>query len=70
MGYYLAIKINEIVKFAATWMDLEIIILSEIRQISYDITYMGKMYLKMIQMNLFMIETESQTEKTDMIIKG
>ena len=30
--------------FAATWMDLEIIILSEInqieRQISYDITYM------------------------------
>ena len=61
MGYYLAIKINEIVKFAATWMDLEIIILSEIRQISYDITYMGKMYLKMIQMNLFMKETDSQT---------
>ena len=40
MGYYSAIKINEIVPFAATWMDLEIIILSEIRQISYDITYM------------------------------
>ena len=46
MGYYSAIKINEIVPFAATWMDLEIIILSEIRQISYDITYMWKMYLK------------------------
>ena len=61
MGYYLAIKINEIVKFAATWMDLEIIILSEIRQISYDIAYMGKLYLKMIQMNLFMKETDSQT---------
>ena len=32
MGYYLAIKKNEIMPFEATWMDLEIIILSEIRQ--------------------------------------
>ena len=32
MGYYLAIKNNEIMPFEATWMDLEIIILSEIRQ--------------------------------------
>ena len=42
-GYYSAIKRNEIISFAVTWMDLEIVILSEVskdreRQISYDIT--------------------------------
>ena len=44
MEYYSAIKKNEIMPFAAKWMDLEIVILSEVksdreRQI-YDITYM------------------------------
>lgn len=31
-------------KFTATWMDLEVIILSEIsqRQVSYDVTYLWK----------------------------
>ena len=32
MEYYTAIKKNEIVPFAATWMDLEIIILSRVSQ--------------------------------------
>ena len=42
MEYYSAIKRNEIMSFAATWMDLEITKLSEVsqRQISYDIAYM------------------------------
>ena len=44
MEYYSAIKKNEILPFAATWMDLEGIMLSEKsdreRQILYDITYM------------------------------
>ena len=32
MEYYLAIKNYEIMPFAATWIDLEIIILSEVSQ--------------------------------------
>ena len=41
-GILLSHKKNEIMPFAATWLDLGIIILSEVRQrqISYDITYM------------------------------
>ena len=42
-GILLGHKKNKIMVFAATWMDLEIIILSKTekeRQISYDITYM------------------------------
>ena len=44
----LTIKKNEIMPFAATWMDLEIIILSEVRerQISYDIAYMWNLKKK------------------------
>ena len=36
MEYYSAIKKNEIMPFAATWVDLEIIIPSEVSQIEKD----------------------------------
>ena len=41
MKYYSTIEKNETTPFAATWMDLEIIVLNEVRerQIPYDITY-------------------------------
>ena len=44
--YYSAIKKSEIMPFAATWMDLEVITLSEVSQTEkdkyqrHDITYM------------------------------
>ena len=41
--YYSAMKKNEILPFATTWMDLEGIMLSEVSQTEtnmYDITYM------------------------------
>ena len=53
MEYYSVIKKNEIMPLAATWIDLEIIILSEVSQTEKDKWY--HLYVdstKMIQMNL------------------
>ena len=54
--YYSAIRKSEIMPFAASWVDLEIIILSEVSQIEKDkyhmISLICVMYKK-IQMNLF-----------------
>ena len=44
MEYYSAIKTNEIMPFAATWIDLEIVTVSEVSQTEkdkyHDIAYM------------------------------
>ena len=55
-------------QFAATWMDLQIIILTEVkRQISYDIAYTQNLK-KMIQMNLFI--KQEQTHRSWKQIHG
>ena len=56
-------KNNEMMPFAAMWMDIDMIILSEVsqtreRQISYDITYMWA--LKKDTDELYKTEIESQ----------
>ena len=62
MEYYTALKKNEIMPFAATWMDLEIIILSEERgrQIPYDITYVWNLKYDTNE-PIYETETDSQT---------
>ena len=40
MKYYSVIKKNKIMTFAATWMDLEIIILTEVSQADKDKYFM------------------------------
>ena len=61
MEYYSAIKKNDIMPFIATWMDLEIIILSKVsqRQIPYDITYMCNLKY---DTNEFIYETETDSQ--------
>ena len=45
MEYYSAIKKNEILSFAATWMDLEGIMLSEVSQTEKDKYCMFSLYM-------------------------
>ena len=65
MEYYSAIKKNEIMPFAATWMDLEIVILSKEGQkekdkTPYDITYMWNLKYNTNE-HICKNETDSQT---------
>ena len=56
MAYYSVIKKNEIMPFAATWMDYEIVILSEVSHTEKEKYHMASfvsgIYKEMIQMNL------------------
>ena len=63
MEYCSAIKRNEIMPFAATWMNLEIIILSKPnreRQIPYDTTYMWNLKYDTTEPT-YETETDSRT---------
>ena len=63
MQYYSAIKKNEIMPFAATWMDLEIIILSEVRLRKTNIWYHLYVESKKNDTNklIYRTEIDSQT---------
>ena len=63
MEYYSAIKRNEIMPFAATWMNLEMIILSEVSQTEkdkYHITYMYNLKYDTNEL-IYKTEIDSQT---------
>ena len=73
LEYYLAIKKNEIMPFAATWMDLKIILQSEISQTKTN-TIQYHVYVEsktMIQMNLFTKEKQTHKHKNKVsVTKG
>ena len=74
MEYYSAIKKNERMLLAATWMDLEMIILSKARQqrrISYDITYKRKLKKQETKPKELVYKIDPQTtENKFMVMKG
>ena len=68
MEYYSATKKNELMPFAATQIDLEILILSEVsqwRKISYDIIYMWKVKINTNELT-DKTEIHPQTQKTNL----
>ena len=69
MEYYSAIKKYEIMAFGATWMQLEILILSEVSQrkspIPYDIVYMWNLKYGTNEL-IYRTETNSWIWRTDL----
>ena len=69
MEYYSAIKMNEIMSFAMTWMDLEIVILSEVSQTKkdkyHDIVYMWNLKKNGTNVLIYKTEIKSQMLKTN-----
>ena len=59
MEYYSAIKKNEILPFAATWMQLEILLLSKVNRAKANIIWYG-LYVesKKNDMNAFIYKAE------------
>ena len=62
MEYYSAMKENEIMPFAVTWMDLEIIILCETEKDKNHIALICGIKKKQKQMNLFIKLTEIENK--------
>ena len=69
MEYYSAIKMNEMMPFTATWTNLDIIILSEVRkrQIPYGITYIWNLKYDTSELTY---KTETDLETRHVVAKG
>ena len=69
MEYYSTIKKNKILPFAATWMDLKIIILSEVRQRKWNIVWFH-LYVESLKNDtnelIYKTEIDSQTWRTNL----
>ena len=68
-GMLFSHKADDIMPLAATWVDLRMVILSEVSQTEKDKYYMISLTrgtLKMIQTNLYTKQKQSQTEKTNL----
>ena len=66
MEYYTAIKKNGIMPFAATWMDLEIVILSEVSQMAEEKYHNILLICRILKKNdanelIYKTESDSQT---------
>ena len=73
MEYYSAIKRNEIMPFTATWMQLEIIILSEVSQKEkdkYHLLPICGIQKKDIKELIFETKTDSQIRRMDCCCQG
>ena len=66
MEHYSAIKNNEIMPYAATWMDLEFIILTEVSQTKMNIISLICRVQIIIQMNLFTKQKYTHRQKTNL----
>ena len=63
MEYYSAIKKNEIMPFAATWMDLKISILSEVNQRKTNSAYITYMWNLKYDTNLSMKQKQTHRHR-------
>ena len=73
MEYYSAIKSNEIVPFATTWMDVEIVTLSEVSQTEterYGTVSLMYRLSKTKQMKIFTKQTQTQTCRANLWFLG
>ena len=62
MEYYSAIKKNEIMLFAATWMDLEVIIVSEVSQTEKDKYHMISLICGIYNTTQMNMKHETETD--------